>query len=134
MPYFKRNSWLLFFIFNPYIHVHVYHNQCESWWLFALLQSVREDGELQVWTIDKGLLISSVSVGVQVCVAMKSRKKPHKLVIIHLTISSSCTVHANAGRLSVGPVSSLLSHGACGCGGDSQWSCLLCGSDLPKET
>lgn len=65
---------------------------------------------------------------------MKSGKKPHKLLIIHLTISSSCTVHANAGRLSVGPVSSLLSHGACGCGGDSQWSRLLCGSDLPEET
>ncbi|XP_078310806.1 cilia- and flagella-associated protein 43-like isoform X4 [Crassostrea virginica] len=32
--------------------------------------SVREDGELQVWTIDKGLLISAVSVGVQaVCLA-----------------------------------------------------------------
>nr|XP_034327595.1 cilia- and flagella-associated protein 43 isoform X6 [Crassostrea gigas] len=32
--------------------------------------SVREDGELQVWTIDKGLLISSVSVGVQaLCLA-----------------------------------------------------------------
>ncbi|XP_048745697.2 cilia- and flagella-associated protein 43-like isoform X3 [Ostrea edulis] len=32
--------------------------------------SVREDGELQVWTIDKGLLISSVSVGIQaLCLA-----------------------------------------------------------------
>lgn len=43
-------------------------------------------------------------------------------------------MHANAGLLSVGPVSSLLPHGACGCSGDRQWPRLLCGSDLPEET
>lgn len=46
--------------------------------IFDLLQSVREDGELQVWTIDKGLLISSVSVGVQVRITMKLGRKNHK--------------------------------------------------------
>lgn len=45
---------------------------------YDLLQSVREDGELQVWTIDKGLLISSVSVGVQVRITMKLGRKNHK--------------------------------------------------------
>lgn len=35
--------------------------------MLYLLQSIKEDGELQVWTMDKGHFVSSVSIGIQVC-------------------------------------------------------------------
>jgi len=35
--------------------------------MLYLLQSIKEDGELQVWTMDKGHFVSSISIGIQVC-------------------------------------------------------------------
>jgi hypothetical protein len=34
--------------------------------MLYLLQSIKEDGELQVWTMDKGHFVSSISIGIQV--------------------------------------------------------------------
>lgn len=91
-------------------------------------QSVREAGDVQLWALDDGLCMGSISLQTHVSAIFEVLYDTHTIFR-----KTSESVHVIWCDFTSGNQYGMLPHSAVRCGRDSHWRCAVCGDDHKTE-